>query len=61
VGDYVGTAGVLLSLKPELNGDVIVMGADVIVEGDFLHHMADIHRARDAAGTKNLELQTTQP
>eukprot|EP01127_Copromyxa_protea_P024528 TRINITY_DN9718_c0_g1_i1.p1 TRINITY_DN9718_c0_g1~~TRINITY_DN9718_c0_g1_i1.p1 ORF type:complete len:449 (+),score=104.78 TRINITY_DN9718_c0_g1_i1:1-1347(+) len=51
VPDYFGTAAVLVSLKPELKGDIIVMGADVIVEGDFLHHMADMHRAKDAAVT----------
>lgn len=50
VPDYIGTAGILLSLKPDLRGDIIVMGGDVIVEGDFLHHMADTHRSRDAAG-----------
>lgn len=52
VPDYLGTAGILLSLKPDLRGDIIVMGGDLIVEGDFLHHMADTHRSRDAASNQ---------
>jgi len=51
VPDYLETAGILLSLKSVLRGDFIVMGGDLIVEGDFLHLMADNHRQRDAAVT----------
>jgi translation initiation factor eIF-2B subunit gamma len=52
VEDYVSSAGSLLKVKDKITRDVIVITGDIIVEDDgFLHHMADKHRARDAAVT----------
>jgi len=52
VEDYISSAGSLLKVKDKIQRDVIVMTGDIIVEDDgFLHHMADKHRARDAAVT----------
>uniref|UniRef100_A0A6B2L4L6 Translation initiation factor eIF2B subunit gamma n=1 Tax=Arcella intermedia TaxID=1963864 RepID=A0A6B2L4L6_9EUKA len=49
--DFLGSAGCLLKLKDKIQNHVIVMSGDLIVEDQFLHHMADLHRARDAAVT----------
>jgi translation initiation factor eIF-2B subunit gamma len=49
--DFMGSATVLLKIKDRIKNHLIVMSGDLIVEDQFLHLMADLHRAKDAAVT----------
>jgi len=51
----VGTAEAILRLKSKIQTDFIVISGDVIVTEDFIHTLADIHRAKDAAVTMLLK------
>jgi len=49
--DFMGSATCLLKIKDRIKNHLIVMSGDLIAEDQFLHSMADLHRARDAAVT----------
>jgi len=51
----VGTVDALLKIKDKIKRNFIVISGDVIVSENFLHHMADIHRTRNAALTMLLK------
>ncbi|PRP86805.1 hypothetical protein PROFUN_05022 [Planoprotostelium fungivorum] len=51
----VGTVDALLRIKDKIKRNFIVISGDVIVSESFLHHMADIHRTRNAAVTMLLK------
>lgn len=49
--EELGTADVLFRIRDKIKSDFIVVSGDLIVDEGFLHHVADVHRKKNAAAT----------
>jgi len=58
IKEHCGTAEALLNMKDKIKRNFMVISGDLIVQDGFIHHMADIHRTRDAALTMLLKKET---